>query len=92
MAGGEGMTQGGTSSGSGRQKQKVRIKYRQKVKIKRRPKGYRIKRFWRKNRKNFLSYMVLIILLGATLFMVVQVAKQQIEHKRHEKNQRLKLK
>lgn len=78
-------------SKDGRQKQKVRIKYRQRVKIKRRPKGYKIKRYWRKNRKNLISYVVLVILLGATLFMVLQVAKQQLERKQHEKNQRLRL-
>lgn len=76
---------------SGREKQKIRIKYRQRVKIKRRPKGYKLKRYWRKNKKNFLSYAVLALLLGATLFMVVQVARQQMEHKRHEKNQKLRL-
>ena len=79
-------------SASGRQKQKIRIKYRQRVKIKRRPKGYKIKRYWKKNKKNFLSYTILVLLLGATLFMVVQVARQQMEHKRHEKNQKLRLK
>lgn len=79
------------TSRSGRQKQKIRIKYRQRVKIKKRPRGYKIKKYWKKNRKNFLSYAVLVLLLGATLFMVVQVVKQQMEHKRHEKNQRLRL-
>lgn len=80
-----------SASESGRQKQKIRIKYRQRVKIKKRPRGYKIKKYWKKNRKNFLAYSVLVLLLGATLFMVVQVAKQQIEHKRHEKNQKLRL-
>lgn len=80
------------SSSDGRQKQKIRIKYRQRVKIKKRPKGYKIKRYWRKNRKNLIAYVVLAVLLGATLFMVVQVAKQQLEHRQHEKNQRLRLK
>jgi len=82
---------GGSTSGSGRQKQKIRIKYRQRVKIKKRPRGYKIKKYWKKNRKNFISYAVLVLLLGATLFMVAQVVKQQLEHKRHEKNQRLRL-
>jgi hypothetical protein len=80
-----------STSRGGRHKQKIRIKYRQKVKIKRRPRGYKLKKYWRKNKKNFLSYAILVLLLGATLFMVVQVAKQQLEHKRHEKNQKLKL-
>ena len=78
-------------SASGRQKQKIRIKYRQRVKIKRRPKGYKIKKYWKKNKKNFVAYTVLILLIGATLFMVAQVAKQQMELKRHEKNQKLRL-
>ena len=78
-------------SHGGRKRQKIRIKYRQRVKIKRRPKGYKLKRYWNKNKKNFISYAVLAILIAATLFMVVQVAKQQMEHKRHEKNQKLRL-
>lgn len=78
-------------SSNGRQKQKIRIKYRQRVKIKRRPKGYKIKKYWKKNKKNFVAYTVLILLIGATLFMVAQVAKQQMELKRHEKNQKLRL-
>lgn len=86
------LEQGGSSSSrSGREKQKIRIKYRQRVKIKRRPKGYKLTRYWKKNKKNLLSYAVLVLLLGATLFMVVQVAKQQMEHRRHEKNQKLRL-
>ena len=78
-------------SESGRQKQKIRIKYRQRVKIKKRPKGYKLKKYWKKNKKNFVAYTILVLLIGATLFMVAQVAKQQMELKRHEKNQKLRL-
>ncbi len=76
-------------SGSGRQKQKIRIKYRQRVKVKKRPRGYKITRYWKKNKKNLAAYLVLIILLGATFFMVVQVAKQQLEMNQHNTRQRL---
>ena len=78
-------------SKSGRQKQKIRIKYNHRVKIRKRPRGYKLTKYWKKNKKNFVAYSVLALLLGATLFMVVQVAKQQMEHKRHEKNQKLRL-
>ncbi|MFM1877048.1 MAG: hypothetical protein RL266_2785 [Bacteroidota bacterium] len=78
--------------GSGRHKQKIRIKYRQRVKIKRRPRGYKIQRFWKKHSKNVFSYLVLALLIGATLFMVLQVVKQQIEFNKHEKNQKLRVK
>ncbi len=73
----------------GRQKQKIRIKYRQRVKVKKRPRGYKITRYWKKNRKNMLAYLVLILLLGATLFMVMQVAKQQLERNQHNTRRRL---
>lgn len=80
-----------SQSGSGRQKQKIRIKYRQRVKIKKRPKGYKIQRYWKKHSKNVVSYIVLAVLVGATLFMVLQVAKQQLERNKHEKNQKLRV-
>jgi hypothetical protein len=80
----------GSTSGGGRQKQKIRIKYRQRVKIKKRPRGYKLTRSWKKNRKNLFASVILILLLGATLFMVVQVARQQIEHNQHQIRQRLR--
>jgi site-specific recombinase len=73
----------------GREKQKIRIKYRQRVKIKKRPKGYKLTRYWKRYRKNLLAYIVLIILLGATMFMIVQVAQQQLEMNQHKTRQRL---
>ncbi|MBL4585678.1 MAG: hypothetical protein JKX84_01270 [Flavobacteriales bacterium] len=76
------------SSRGGREKQKVRIKYRQRVKIKKRPRGYKLKKSWKKNRKNFFAWLVLIGLLLGTLFMVVQVGKQTLEKRQHENNQR----
>ena len=76
---------------SGREKQKIRIKYRQRVKIKRRPKGYKLKRYWRKNKRNILSYAIIILLLAATLFMVVQVTRQQIERNLHVKKMKLRV-
>lgn len=76
---------------SGRTKQKIRIKYRQKVKIKQRPRGYKIQRYWKKNQKNLISSIILVILLGATAYMVVQVVKQQIEQNKYEKNQKLRV-
>lgn len=76
---------------SGRTKQKIRIKYRQKVKIKKRPRGYKLQRYWKKNQKNLISSIILVILLGSTAFMVLQVFKQQIEKTQHEKNQKLRL-
>jgi site-specific recombinase len=72
-----------------REKQKIRIKYRQRVKIKKRPKGYKLTRYWKRNQKNLFAYIVLIILLGATMFMIVQVAKQQLEMNQHKTRQRL---
>lgn len=74
-----------------RQKQKIRIKYRERVKIKKRPKGYKIQRYWKKNSKNLISYLVLALLIGATVFMVLQVVKQQVELRKHEKNQKLRV-
>ncbi len=79
-----------TRSEGGREKQKIRIKYRQRVKVKKRPKGYKITRYWKRNRKNLFAYLVLIVLLGATLFMVVQVAKQQLEMNQHQTRQKLR--
>lgn len=80
-----------TDSKGGRQKQKIRIKYRQRVKIRRRPKGYKLKQFWKKRKSNLVAYVVLAILIGATAYMVVQVTKQQLEKNKHEKNQKLRL-
>jgi hypothetical protein len=74
-----------------RQKHKIRIKYRERVKIKKRPKGYKIQRYWKKNSKNLISYLVLALLIGATVFMVLQVVKQQVELRKHEKNQKLRV-
>lgn len=80
-----------TSSDSkhGRKKQKVRIKYRERVKIRKRPKGYKLKRFWKKYSKNLIAYIILLVLLGGTAIMVIQVVKQQVERNKMEKNQRL---
>jgi len=75
------------SSRNGKQKQKIRIKYRQRVKVKKRPSGYKLTRSWKKNRRNFLAFLVLIGLLIGTLIMVMQVAKQQLEKRQHENNQ-----
>lgn len=80
-----------TRSNGERQKQKIRIKYRERVKIKKRPKGYKIQRYWKKNSKNLISYLVLALLIGATVFMVLQVVKQQVELRKHEKNQKLRV-
>lgn len=79
----------GSEGEEGREKQKIRIKYRQRVKIKKRPKAYKLTRYWKRNRKNLFAYIVLIILLGATMFMIVQVAKQQLEMNQHKTRQRL---
>jgi cytoskeletal protein RodZ len=73
----------------GRKKQKIRIKYRQRVKIRKRPKGYKLKRFWKKYSKNLIAYVIILVLLGGTAIMVMQVVKQQIERNKMEKNQRL---
>ncbi|TNF28553.1 MAG: hypothetical protein EP314_03695 [Bacteroidetes bacterium] len=74
---------------SGRKKQKIRIKYRQRVKIKKRPRGYKITRYWKKNRKNIFAFLILTLLVGATVYMVGQVVKQQIEHNQHNNRKRL---
>ena len=76
------------SSGKARQRQKIRVKYKQRVKIKTRPKGYKLTRFWEKNKKNLVSYVVLLALVIATIVTVSQVIKQSIEKKQHESRQR----
>ena len=67
------------ASHDGRQKQKIMIKYREKVKLKRRPRGYKLRKSWNKNKKNILSYLVLIVLLGSMLFVVFQITKSQFK-------------
>lgn len=86
------MSEDGSSprSGEGREKQRIRIKYRQRVKIKRRPRGYKITRFFNKHRKNTFAYMVIGVLLTATIYMVVQVAKQRIEANQHQTRSKLR--
>lgn len=77
------------NSGGGREKQRIRIKYRQRVKIKKRPKGYKITRFFKKHQKNVFAYLVIGVLLAATLYMVAQVAKQRIEANQHQARKKL---
>lgn len=77
------------SSGGGREKQRIRIKYRQRVKIKKRPRGYKITRLFKKHQKNVFAYLVIAVLLAATLYMVAQVAKQRIEQKQHQSRKKL---
>jgi site-specific recombinase len=77
---------------SGRTKQKIRIKYRQRVKIKKRPKGYKLKKYWDKNSKNIIATLILVGLLLSTGYMMVQVAKKELEMKQHEQRQRLRTK
>jgi len=77
---------------SGRTKQKIRIKYRQRVKIKKRPKGYKLKKYWNKNSKNIIATLVLVGLLLSTGYLMVQVAKKELEIKQHEQRQRLRTK
>jgi hypothetical protein len=79
-------------SGEGREKQRIRIKSKQRVKIKRRPPGFKITRLFNKHRKNVFAYLVIGVLLTATLYMVVQVAKQRIEANQHQTRMRLKTK
>ena len=74
----------------GREKQKIRIKYRQRVKIKKRPRGHKIVHYWKKNKTSLLAYFILFLLLGATFFMVAQVAKQQLEMNQHQTRQKLR--
>lgn len=81
--------EGSTGTSNGRKKQKIRIKYRQRVKIKKRPRGYKITRYWKKNRKNIFAFIILSLLVGATVYMVAQVVKQQIEHNQHNNRKRL---
>jgi hypothetical protein len=80
------------SSGGGREKQRIRIKYRQRVKIKKRPRGYKITRLFKKHQKNVFAYLVIGVLLTATLYMVVQVAKQRIEANQHQSRSKLRTK
>ena len=74
----------------GREKQKIRIKYKQRVKIKQRPRGYKLKQYWKKRKTNLLAYFILFVLLGATFFMVAQVAKQQLERNQHQTRKQLR--
>ncbi len=77
------------SSEVGKRKNKIRIKYRQRVKIKKRPRGYKIKRYWKKNSKKLFSFLILTILICGTIYLVIQVAKQKIEKNQHELRQKL---
>jgi type II secretory pathway component PulM len=75
--------------GRGREKQKIRIKYRQRVNIKKRPRGFKLAKYWKKSRKNLVAYFILFLLLVATFFMVAQVAKQQLEMNQHQTRKQL---
>lgn len=71
---------------SGRKKRKVRIKYRERVRVKQRPKGNKIIRHLKKNRNKVLSYIILISLLSATLFMLGKLAVQRVEMNKMQKD------
>ncbi len=77
------------SSRGGRPKQKIRIKNRQRVKIKRRPRGYKFKKYWKKNSRNFFAFLILAVLLSGTVYLVLQVIKQRIEMNQHQQRNRL---
>ena len=74
------------SSQSGRKKQKIRIKYRERVRIKQRPKGNKVMRYLAKNKKIVLSYIILISLLSATLFMLGNLAVHRVEMNKLQKD------
>ena len=75
----------------GRKKKKIRIKYRERVKITKRPKGYKIKRFWKKNKKNLIAVIILFSLLGITLFMAVRLLKHEIEMNKLQKDLQMQI-
>jgi hypothetical protein len=75
----EGLNKDEPGSGSGRKKRKIRIKYRERIRIKERPKGSKLSRYCKNNRKNILVGVLMTSLLVTTLFMVAKVVNQRIE-------------
>lgn len=72
------------SPSKGRVKKKVRIKYRERVRIKR-TEGNKTIRYWKKNKKNIVTATILLILLGYTIFMIIQVVREQVDMNYKEK-------
>ena len=72
------------SPSKGRVKRKVRIKYRERVRIKR-SEGNKTIRYWKKHNKNIIAATILIILLGYTIFMIIQVVREQVDMNYKEK-------
>lgn len=66
-----------------RKKQKIRIRYRERVRIKERPRGFRLKRFLRKNRQ-MLTIGVLAVITLALVAVVAwhQISEEQRDHLR----------
>lgn len=77
-----------TSSNRIRKKQKVKIKYRQRVKLLQRPKGYKIKRFLKKNGTKLIAYFIIASLLGGSVYLIVQLGKQKIEMNQSKRRKR----
>lgn len=75
-----------SSSSSGRKKRKIRIKYRKRIKIEKRPRGYKIKRFWKEKKKSLIFGAILLILFASTLFMVAKVVTHKVEMNKLEKD------
>jgi hypothetical protein len=88
----EGLNKDEPRSESGRKKRKIRIKYRERIRIKERPKGSKLSRYWKNNRKNILVGVLMTSLLAGTLFMVAKVVNQRIEINKLEKNAKSKIK
>jgi hypothetical protein len=88
----EGLNKDEPRSESGRKKRKIRIKYRERIRIKERPKGSKLSRYWKNNRKNILVGILMTSLLAGTLFMVAKVVNQRIEINKLEKNAKSKIK
>lgn len=80
-----------TQSGKSRKRQKIRIKYRERVKIKKRKKESKVARYWRKKKKHLIANLIILSLLGITLFMVAKVVSHRVEMNKLEKDDRQKI-
>ncbi len=78
------------SPSKGRVKKKVRIKYRERVRIKR-TEGNKTIRYWKKNKKNIITAIIILTLLGYTFFMIGRIINERVKMNYDQKEKNMQI-
>jgi hypothetical protein len=79
-----------TSAKGGRKRQKIRIKYRERVRIKR-TEGNKTIRYWKKNKKNIITAIIILTLFGYTIFMIGRIINERVKMNYDQKERNMEI-